>query len=92
MNLATGSDDEIVSFRARRFDRAPSARINTLNLFDELAVRGGAARDLARLVTLMAEGRLDSQVELTASWREPAPALAALLDRRIGGKVVLEVD
>ena len=86
VNLATGSDDEVVSFRARRFDRAHGARIVTLNLFDELAARGGAARDLARLVTLMAEGHLDGQVELTASWREPAPAFAALLDRRIGGK------
>jgi NADPH:quinone reductase-like Zn-dependent oxidoreductase len=92
VNLATGSDDEVVSFRARRFDRAPGARIVSLNLFDELAARGGAARDLARLVTLMADGRLDGQVELTASWRYPAPAFAALLERRIGGKAVLEVD
>jgi NADPH:quinone reductase-like Zn-dependent oxidoreductase len=92
VNLATGSDAEIVSFRARRFDRAHGARIVTLNLFDELTARGGAAGDLARLVTLMAEGRLDGQVELRASWRDPAPALAALLQRRIGGKAVLEVD
>jgi NADPH:quinone reductase-like Zn-dependent oxidoreductase len=92
VNLATGSDDEIVSFRARRFDRAHGARIVTLNLFDELAARGGAANDLARLVGLMAEDRLDGQVELRASWRDPAPALAALLERRIGGKAVLEVD
>ena len=89
VNLATGNDDEVVSFRAQRFDRAHGARIVTLNLFDELATRGGAARDLARLVALMADGRLDGQVELTASWREPAPAFAALLERRIGGKAVL---
>ena len=40
VNLATGSDDEHVSFRARSFDRAHGARIVTLNLFDGLAARG----------------------------------------------------
>jgi hypothetical protein len=40
----------------------------------------------------MAEGRLDGQVELEGSWREPARALDALLERRIGGKAVLHVD
>jgi hypothetical protein len=40
----------------------------------------------------MAEGKLDGQVELEGSWREPASALDALLERRIGGKAVLYVD
>jgi NADPH2:quinone reductase len=91
VNLATG-DDETVTFRAARFDRAHGATIYTLDLLDELASHAGGASDLTRLCTLTAEGRLDGQVELERSWREPAPALDALLHRRIGGKVVLHVD
>lgn len=58
----------------------------------ELASHAGGASDLARLCTLMAGGRLDGQIELEASWREPSRALSALLQRRIGGKAVLNVD
>lgn len=92
VNLATPSDEETVTFRAARFDRAKGARIYTLNLLDELAFHGSAAGDLTRLCMLMAEGRLDGQIEFEGSWREPAPALDALLARRIGGKAVLRVD
>jgi NADPH:quinone reductase len=92
VNLATGADDETVTFRAARFDRARGATIYTLDLLDELASHAGGASDLTRLCTLTAEGRLDGQVELERSWREPAPALDALLHRHIGGKAVLHVD
>ena len=92
VNIATRGEDEIVSFRATRFDRAKGARIYTLNLFDELAAEAGGARDLTRLLTLVAEGRLDGQIELETSWREPACSLDALLQRCIGGKAVLRVD
>ena len=92
VNIATQRDDEIVSFQAARFDRAKGARIYTLNLFDELACHASGASDLARLCALMAEGRLNGQIELEASWREPSRALDALLERRIGGKAVLHVD
>jgi NADPH2:quinone reductase len=40
----------------------------------------------------MADGQLDGQVELEGSWRDPSPALNAILHRRIGGKAVLHVD
>jgi NADPH:quinone reductase-like Zn-dependent oxidoreductase len=92
VNIATQSDDETVTFRAARFDRAKGARIYTLNLPDELASHASAADDLARLCTLMANGRLDGQIEIEASWREPSRAIDALLERRIGGKAVLHVD
>jgi NADPH:quinone reductase-like Zn-dependent oxidoreductase len=92
VNIGTQRDDEIVTFQAARFDRAKGARIYTLNLFDELACHAGGAGDLARLCALMAEGRLDGQIELETSWREPARALDSLLERRIGGKAVLHVD
>ncbi len=91
VNIATQSDDETVTFHTAGFDRAKGARIYTLNLFDELA-HVSTVSDLARLCRLMAEGRLDGQVELENSWREAAQALDALLERRIGGKAVLHVD
>ena len=92
VNIATQSDDETVTFHAARFDRAKGATIYTLDLLEDLAFHGGGAGDLARLCKLIAEGRLDGQVELEASWREPARALDALLERRFGGKAVLHVD
>jgi NADPH2:quinone reductase len=92
VNIATQSDDESVTFHPARFDRAKGASIYTLNLFDELASHGSAASDLARLCRLMADGRLDGQIEFEGSWREAPQALDALLGRRIGGKAVLRVD
>jgi len=92
VNLATGHPDETVTFRASRFDRAPGARIYTLNLFDELTRNAGAATDLGRLCGLVADGRLDGRVALEVSWREHAAGFEALLHSRIGGKVVLRID
>ena len=92
VNIATQDDDETVSFRAKRFDRARGTTIYTLNLPDELASHASVASDLARLCALAADGRLDGQVELEDSWRQPGPAIDALLHRRIGGKAVLRVD
>jgi NADPH2:quinone reductase len=90
VNLATGSADEVVSFRASRFDRAPGARIHTLNLLDEL--RGwDAASALARLMALIEHGKLAAAVELEAPWQEIDRAIAALLGRDISGKAVLHV-
>jgi NADPH:quinone reductase-like Zn-dependent oxidoreductase len=90
VNLATGSHDEIVSFRAADFDRAAGARIYTLNLFDELQYADTAA-DLGRLLSLMEQGRLVASVELEAPWAEVTDAIEALLARRISGKAVLHV-
>jgi len=90
VNLATGGPDEVVSFRAARFDRAPGARIYTLNLFDELPRMNGA-NALARLVRLLADGRLKAPVELEAPWQEIGGAIEALLMRRISGKAVLHI-
>jgi NADPH:quinone reductase len=92
VNIATQSDDETVTFRAARFDRAKGARIYTLDLLDELAFHASGAGYLTRLCALMASGLLDGQVELEDSWRKPSRALAALLKRHIGGKAVLHVD
>src|SRR5262245_1255301 len=91
VNLATGGGDELVSFRASRFDRAAGAAIYTLNLFDELPHMNAAAA-LARLVWLLHQGRLNASVELEASWQDVGRAIDALLARSISGKAVLHVD
>jgi NADPH2:quinone reductase len=62
VNIATQDDEEMVSFRAKDFDRARGATIYTLNLPDELASHASAADDLTRLCALAAGGRLDGQV------------------------------
>ena len=90
VNLATGSADEVVSFRASRFDRAPGARTYTLNLLDELP-GWDAASALARLMALIEHGKLAAPVELEAPWQEIDRAIAALLARDISGKAVLHV-
>ncbi len=87
------SDAGPVSFPARSlFGRAPGARLHGLFIFEELERTGSGGRDLARLAALVAAGRLDAQVDLEASWREPGPAIEALLERRVAGKAVLIVD
>jgi NADPH2:quinone reductase len=90
VNLATGTSDEVVSFRATRFDRAPGARIYTLNLWDELA-RTNTTSDLARLVRLLDERKLVAPVGFEAPWQDLAHAIDALLTRTISGKAVLHV-
>ncbi|MGE5828959.1 MAG: zinc-binding dehydrogenase [Micromonosporaceae bacterium] len=89
VNIATPPDEATVTFRARLFDRSAGAAVHTFNLRDEPV---GIGADLARLCRLVAEGRLDGQVEFEGSWRTPAPAIDAVLNRRIGGKAVLHVD
>ncbi|HEX4677888.1 MAG TPA: zinc-binding dehydrogenase [Gaiellaceae bacterium] len=91
VNLATGDADEVISFRATRFDRAPGARIYTLNLVAELPA-SDTPGDLARLALLAAEQKLLIPVELEASWTQVGRAIDALLTRKISGKAVLHVD
>jgi hypothetical protein len=40
----------------------------------------------------VAEGRLESRIDLTVLWSDAASAIDALLERRIGGKAVLTID
>jgi NADPH:quinone reductase len=92
VNIATQDEAGTVTFRATDFDRAAGARICTLNLPDELTAHASGSSDLARLCALAAAGRLDPQIGLECSWRQPADAIDALLSRRAGGKVVLHLD
>lgn len=90
VNIATGSPDEIVSFRATRFERAAGASIHTFNLLDTLP-HADTAADLDRLLRLIQHRSLVAPVELEAPWQNAADAIEALLTRRITGKAVLHI-
>lgn len=82
-----------VSYPTRElFARAPGARLYGFYLFAELDHTRSGSADLRRLADLVAEGRLDPQIDLTLSWTDAASAIEALLDRRVNGKAVLTVD
>lgn len=87
------SDPDPVSFPTRAFfGGAPGAILRGLYVFEEIERTGTGGSDLARLAALVAAGKLDTQIDLEASWRDPGPAIAALLERRVAGKAVLLVD
>jgi len=92
VNIATQEDQETITFRASGFDRAHGASIRTLNLLTELGSPEVAAGDLARLCRLAETGRLDGQIALECSWRQPETAIDALLHQHLGGKIVLRMD
>ena len=64
----------------------------TIRGFYLFADTSGIAEDLAQLVTLMAEGSLDPQIAWRGPWTEYDEAVELLLDRRLHGKAVLEID
>ena len=84
---------EPVSYPTRSlFAGAPGATLYGLYLFGELEHTRSGTSDLRRLAELVAAGKLDPQIDLTASWLQAPRAIEALLDRRVNGKAVLTVD
>jgi NADPH:quinone reductase-like Zn-dependent oxidoreductase len=91
--VSFASSDAETTFPTRAlFGRAPGATLRGLFVFEEIERTGSAGADLGRLAALVGAGELDTQIDLERSWRDPAPALAALLERRVAGKAVLLVD
>ena len=86
------SSHEPTTFDAGAFFRKGGTRLCGLILFEELAHHRSAALDLAHLVGLLDRGTLTAPIALEASWQDPEPAFAALLDRRVDGKAVLHLD
>jgi NADPH2:quinone reductase len=86
------STPEPTTFDVASFYTRFGAKLYGMRVFDELAMGRSATRHLAVLVNELAAGRLDPQIGLTASWREPDDALAALMERRVQGKAVLQID
>ena len=66
-----------------------SRTIRGFYLFADMA---GISEDLALLVALMADGTLDSPITWRGSWSNHEQAVQLLLDRRLHGKAILEVD
>ncbi len=82
-----------VSFPTRAFfGRAHGATLHGLYVFDELEHTRTGSADLRRLADLIAAGRLDPQIALTAPWTDAASAIEALLGRRVNGKAVLTLE
>jgi NADPH:quinone reductase len=86
------SSREPCTFPASAVYRSPGARLYGFFIFHEVERCGSAARDLELLAGMLGRGELDPQIAFEASWREPARALQALLDRQVKGKAVLKVD
>jgi NADPH:quinone reductase-like Zn-dependent oxidoreductase len=63
----------------------------TISKFHYLDDVTPVADDLATLVRLTASGRLHPEIGLHDGWDNANAAIAALLDRRVRGNVVLEV-
>ncbi|HEY0343426.1 MAG TPA: zinc-binding dehydrogenase [Solirubrobacteraceae bacterium] len=87
------SDPDPACFDTRTlFGRAPGAILRGIFVFEEIERTGTGGSDLARLAALVAAGELEPQIDFEGSWRDPAPAIDALLERRVAGKAVLRVD
>jgi NADPH:quinone reductase len=68
----------------------PGVSLHFVDLFDEIT-RRDVGRDLAFLLQLVTENRVDPQVSVVADWADPVPALRRLHDRQVDGKLVLTV-
>ena len=86
------SSPEPTTFDVSSFYDRGGPRLYGLRVFDELAMHGSGVRDLELLVSELAAGRLDPQIDLVTSWRDADTALSALMDRRVAGKAVLTID
>ena len=94
VSFAATDVDDPVSFPTRAFfGGRPRASLRGLFLFDELRHTRSTARDLERLATLVAAGKLDGGIAREASWEDAPAQVQALIDRSLGGgKVVLHVS
>jgi NADPH:quinone reductase len=86
------SSGEETSFNVSPFYNLPGASLRGLRVWPEIDRHQSGPADLRLLGQLVAAGELDPQVTLTGSWREPGPAIRALLERRVRGKAVLTID
>lgn len=86
------SSGEPTTFDASAFYPQVGVRLYGFRVFEELDRNDSAVSDLTFLAGEVAAGRLDTQIDLTTSWRDAAGALEALIERRVRGKAVLTID
>jgi NADPH:quinone reductase-like Zn-dependent oxidoreductase len=80
-----------VTFDARELYLAGGARLYGFILFHEVIARP-ASGGLARLLSLVDEGRLRPRIEVEAPWTDVGEVAARLIDRGYTGKAVLRVS
>src|SRR3954467_1236188 len=81
----------MASNRPTTIDFEAERQFGVQKRLEPFTVRTPFAPDLAYLVELLAAGELDAQIGMRGSWEDVAEAAAALLDRRVAGKAVLDV-
>jgi len=86
------SSGEPTTFEVSSFYPRNGARLYGLMVFSEVDRLRSGTRDLTLLAGELAAGRLEPEIALTASWRQPGEALGALMERRVPGKAVLTID
>jgi NADPH:quinone reductase len=89
VSFGTSAGNE-VTFDARDFYLTGNARLRGFILFHEVRARP-ASDGLARLLKLVADGRLKTNVSVRESWTEVGEVAQRLLDRGYTGKAVLRV-
>lgn len=83
------SESPEVSFDARKFFAAGGSLYGFF-IFNEVR-RVSAALGLARLLRLVADGRLDTSIAVEASWTDVGKIAQQLIDRQFAGKAVLNI-
>jgi NADPH2:quinone reductase len=89
VSFGTSAGNE-VTFDARAFYLTGGARLRGFILFHEVRARP-ASDGLARLLKLVAEGRLKTNISIREPWTEVGEVAQRLLDRGYTGKAVLRV-
>jgi NADPH:quinone reductase-like Zn-dependent oxidoreductase len=86
------SSREPVEFRAGEFYRpAAGGRIYAMITFVELMREASTPRDLATLVDLVVDSRLDPQVAGVIPWTRADDAFTRILERDVPGKLVMTI-
>jgi NADPH:quinone reductase-like Zn-dependent oxidoreductase len=86
------SSMEPTTFEAGSFFSKSGARLYAFTLFPELERIGTGAHDLAHLAALAAGDRLETSIDLEASWNDAGNAIEAMRRRLVVGKAVLRID
>jgi NADPH:quinone reductase-like Zn-dependent oxidoreductase len=85
------SSGEPTTFDARTFYRRGAPAIVGYFVTHELLQGRTGSSQLSALASLVAEGRLRSEIGLQVPWAEANAAIVALLERRVRGKAVLQL-
>ena len=85
------SSNQPTTFDTHAFYRRGRPTLRGYFVTHELLEGRVGTAELARLVELVASGRLRVEVDLVVPWTDAATAVAALLERRVRGKAVLTV-